>query len=123
MATSAIDRSATAKAGVRGVERFAWAVVGYNVLVILWGALVRATSSGAGCGNNWPLCNGQVIPISPTLHTIIEFTHRQMVTLSVLAMIALVIWAWRSTIKGMAARVFVTIAAILLVNEAFLGAL
>jgi cytochrome c oxidase assembly protein subunit 15 len=103
--------------------RFAWAVVGYNILVILWGALVRATGSGAGCGNHWPLCNGQVIPISPTLHTIIEFTHRQMVTGSVLAMIVLAIWVFRAAIKGAAARVFVVLSAVLLVNEAFLGAL
>jgi cytochrome c oxidase assembly protein subunit 15 len=103
--------------------RYAWFVVGYNILVILWGALVRATGSGAGCGNHWPLCNGVVVPIAPTLHTIIEFTHRQMVTLSVLTMIALVVWTWRATVKGMAARVFVVIAGILLLNEAFLGAL
>jgi heme a synthase len=107
----------------RGATKFAWFVVAYNVLVILWGALVRATGSGAGCGNHWPLCNGVVIPISPTLHTIIEFTHRQMVTVSVLTMIALVVWTWRATVKGMAARVFVTIAGLLLLNEAFLGAM
>ena len=106
-----------------GATKYAWFVVAYNVLVILWGALVRATGSGAGCGNHWPLCNGVVIPISPTLHTIIEFTHRQMVTLSVFTMIALIAWTWRATMKGMAARVFVVIAGLLLLNEAFLGAL
>ena len=60
----------------RLLPRFAWFAVFYNVLVILWGALVRASGSGAGCGNHWPLCNGQVIPVSPGFHTIIEFTHR-----------------------------------------------
>ena len=108
---------------LRGAYRFAWGVVGYNVLVVLWGALVRATGSGAGCGNHWPLCNGQVVPLSPTLHTLIEFTHRQMVTGSVLAMILLVTWAWRATAKGYAARAFAALSAVLLVNEAFLGAL
>jgi heme a synthase len=103
--------------------RFAWGVVGYNVLVILWGALVRATGSGAGCGNHWPLCNGQVIPISPTVHTIIEFVHRQMVTGSVIAMVALLVWTFRSSMKGQAARGFVVASAVLLANEAFLGAL
>ena len=49
----------------RNLARFAWFAVFYNVLVILWGALVRASGSGAGCGNHWPLCNGQVIPVSP----------------------------------------------------------
>ena len=120
MATSTLPIRSTPS---RGATRYAWFVVAYNVLVILWGALVRATGSGAGCGNHWPLCNGVVIPISPTLHTIIEFTHRQMVTLSVLTMIALVVWTWRATVKGMAARVFVTISGILLLNEAFLGAM
>jgi cytochrome c oxidase assembly protein subunit 15 len=120
MATTALpirtDRTSAA-------TRYAWFVVAYNILVILWGALVRATGSGAGCGNHWPLCNGVVVPVAPTLHTIIEFTHRQMVTLSVLTMIALVVWTWRATVKGMAARVFVAVAGILLLNEAFLGAL
>jgi cytochrome c oxidase assembly protein subunit 15 len=123
MATAAIDPGATAKAGVRGVERFAWAVVGYNVLVVLWGALVRATESGAGCGNNWPLCNGVAIPVSPTLHTIIEFTHRQMVTGDVLGVAALLVWTFRASIHGAAARVFVVASTVLLINEAFLGAL
>jgi cytochrome c oxidase assembly protein subunit 15 len=103
--------------------RYAWAVVGWNVFVALWGALVRATGSGAGCGNHWPLCNGQVIPISPTWHTVIEFVHRQTVTVSVLTLILMVAWTWRSTAKGMAARVFAVASTILLVNEAFLGAL
>ncbi len=109
--------------GIVGARRFAWGVVGYNVLVVLWGALVRATGSGAGCGNHWPLCNGVVVPVSPTWHTIIEFTHRQMVTGSVLAMVVLVTWTWRATLRGAAARVFAVVSALLLVNEAFLGAL
>ena len=108
---------------VRWAEKLAWAVIAYNVLVIVWGALVRATGSGAGCGNHWPLCNGQVVPLSPTLHTVIEFTHRMMVSGSVFAMIALVAFTWRGTLRGAAARVFVTLSAVLLLNEAFLGAL
>ncbi len=48
-------------------ERFttyAWTALGANLLVILWGAFVRATGSGAGCGSNWPTCNGEIIPPS-----------------------------------------------------------
>ncbi len=106
----------------RGAQRFAWFVVGYNIFVVLWGAIVRATGSGAGCGNHWPLCNGDVIPVNPTFHTIIEFIHRQTATVSVLTLAVLVAWTWRSTVKGMAARVFVVLSSILLINEAFLGA-
>ena len=42
--------------------KLAWAVVAVNLLVIVWGAYVRASFSGDGCGDHWPLCNGQVIP-------------------------------------------------------------
>src|SRR5690349_14995615 len=45
--------------------RFAWGVLGWNLLVILWGAYVRASGSGAGCGSHWPLCNGEVVPKAP----------------------------------------------------------
>jgi heme a synthase len=103
--------------------RFAWAAVFYNVLVILWGALVRASGSGAGCGNHWPLCNGQVIPVSPGLHTVIEFTHRMMTTGSVAVVLALLLWTLRGTVKGQAARGFAIAATALLFNEALLGAL
>jgi cytochrome c oxidase assembly protein subunit 15 len=107
----------------RALVRFAWAVVGYNVLVILWGALVRATGSGAGCGNHWPLCNGQVIPLSPRIDTIIEFTHRCMTGGSTFLVIGLLIWTFRGTIKGQAARTLAVGSMVLLLNEAFLGAL
>src|ERR1039457_3845426 len=107
----------------RNLARFAWFAVFYNVLVILWGALVRASGSGAGCGNRWPLCNGQVIPVSPEFHTIIEFTHRQMTVGSTLIVVALLVWTFRATVKGHAARWFAIASTILLMNEALLGAL
>ena len=107
----------------RALVRFGWAVVGYNVLVILWGALVRATGSGAGCGNHWPLCNGEVIPLSPRVDTIIEFTHRCMTGGSTFLVVGLLIWTFRGTVKGHAARAFAVASMLLLLNEAFLGAL
>jgi cytochrome c oxidase assembly protein subunit 15 len=105
------------------LARFAWFAVFYNVLVILWGALVRASGSGAGCGNHWPLCNGQVIPVSPSIHTIIEFTHRMMTGGSTFIVLALLVWTFRLTAKGHAARWFAIASTLLLLNEAFLGAM
>src|SRR3984893_16617991 len=102
---------------------YAWTVVAYNVLVILWGALVRATGSGAGCGNHWPLCNGQVIPLSPRVDTIIEFTHRCMTGGSTFLVLGLLVWTFRGAAKGQAARVLAMASMVLLLNEAFLGAL
>jgi heme A synthase len=57
-------------------QTYAWIVLACNVAVILWGAVVRATGSGAGCGEHWPLCNGVAVPQSPQVATIIEFVHR-----------------------------------------------
>ncbi|HUD55128.1 MAG TPA: COX15/CtaA family protein, partial [Terracidiphilus sp.] len=51
------------------LRRFSWAVLVYFIAVILWGALVRATGSGAGCGDHWPLCNGTVMQHSPRMDT------------------------------------------------------
>lgn len=56
--------------------RLAWLTAGITVFVVLWGAVVRATGSGAGCGNNWPTCNGDVLPLSGSAETAIEFVHR-----------------------------------------------
>lgn len=120
MATAAIT---TMKQAPKSLVRYAWGVVWYNVLVILWGALVRATKSGAGCGNHWPLCNGQVIPLSPRIDTIIEFTHRCMTGGSTFVVIGLLVWSFRATIRGQAARVMAVASMLLLLNEAFLGAL
>src|SRR5512146_1869905 len=80
--------------------KFSWGVLGYNVFVILFGAYVRATGSGAGCGAHWPLCNGVVIPHPQRIETIIEFTHRLTSGLTLVLVAALVIWAWRKYPKG-----------------------
>ncbi|NMC77887.1 MAG: hypothetical protein GYA59_00885, partial [Chloroflexi bacterium] len=67
----------------------------YNIAVILWGAFVRATGSGAGCGAHWPLCNGAVVPRAPQIETVIEFVHRISSGLTLPLVIVLVVWAWR----------------------------
>jgi cytochrome c oxidase assembly protein subunit 15 len=103
------------------LRRLAWTALGWNVLVILWGAVVRATHSGAGCGNNWPLCNGEVIPVSPRVDTIIEFTHRVMTGGATLLVLALLIGVLAGTVSGNRARVAAWVATLLLINEAFLG--
>jgi len=113
----------TVRRAPEALKRFAWFVVGYNVLVIIWGALVRATKSGAGCGNHWPLCNGQVVPLSPRVDTIIEFTHRMMTGGSIFVVLGLFVWIFRATAKGWAARTAIVASTVLLMNEAVLGAL
>ncbi len=73
-----------------------WAALAYNVLVILWGAYVRISGSGAGCGAHWPLCDGQVIPRSFTLERVVEFSHRGSSGVSGLLALAVVAWLLRA---------------------------
>ena len=102
--------------------RFAWAVLGWNFLVILWGAFVRATGSGAGCGSHWPLCNGEVIPPSPTVATMIELTHRLTSGLALAGVAALVWFARRLFPKGHAVRTWAWASLGFILVEALLGA-
>lgn len=76
-------------------SRFAWFLLAYTGVVALWGAFVRATGSGAGCGSHWPLCNGAVLPKSPQVETLIELTHRLTSGLYGFLVLGLVIWALR----------------------------
>ena len=84
----------------RTFERFAWAFVVYLVGVILFGAWVRITHSGAGCGNHWPTCNGTVLPLDPSVETAIEFTHRVTSGLCGVFGALLVAAAWRIYGRG-----------------------
>ncbi len=106
----------------RTVSRVAWGVLGYTVLVILWGAFVRASGSGAGCGDHWPLCNGDVIPTAPTLNTIVEFGHRVTSALAGFAAIALVVVAFRGTEKGSPVRKAAVASLVFMVTEGAIGA-
>jgi len=119
MATVAAVRVRSAS---RALGRFAWGVVGYNVLVILWGAIVRTSGSGAGCGDRWPLCNGDYFPHHPRLATVIEFAHRSTTAVCVFLIVALLIWTFRATGRGDRARGAVVASTVLLVTEALLGA-
>src|SRR6267378_1178980 len=87
------------------------------------GAYVRATGSGAGCGSHWPLCNGEFLPTTPQTQTVIEFTHRVTSGVSLVLVAILLIWCWRRTAKGNWPRYSAIAAAVLLFNEALLGAL
>ncbi len=106
----------------RPYTRFAWAVLGWNFLVILWGAFVRATGSGAGCGSHWPLCNGEVVPPSPSVQTMIEFTHRLTSGLALIGVLALVWFARRLWPRGHAVRRWAWASLGFIIIEALLGA-
>ena len=123
LASAAVEANPRAAAPrERRFAIFAWAVLAYNLAVVLWGAYVRATGSGAGCGNHWPLCDGPVTPQTPVGATVIEFTHRVTSGLDLMLVAALVVWAFRGYPKRHRVRLGATLSATFLVTEALLGA-
>jgi heme A synthase len=73
--------------------RYAWFVLAYNIVVILWGVFLRASLSGDGCGEHWLTCGGEVIPSAPQLKTQIEFFHRITSSLAGITVIVLLVAA------------------------------
>jgi heme A synthase len=97
-------KTSALKSSLPALARFAWSVLGYNLLVILWGAYVRATGSGAGCGAHWPSCDGQVIPRSLQNELAVEFVHRVTSGLTLVLIVALAAWALRAYPRGSRVR-------------------
>jgi heme A synthase len=104
------------------LARFAWFVLAWNVVVILWGAYVRATGSGAGCGAHWPLCNGEVVPRAPDAEMLVEFSHRLTSGLALIAVVLLAVWVWRTVAAGHPARRAAVASLVFIIVEALLGA-
>ena len=102
--------------------RYAWVVLVVNVVVIVLGALVRATGSGAGCGRSWPTCQGQLIPELDGA-TAIEFTHRAVSGIALILVFVLAILVWRATGKGHPARLGAALSAVAILGEALIGAM
>jgi cytochrome c oxidase assembly protein subunit 15 len=105
-----------------GLARLAWLVLGYNLAVILWGAFVRATGSGAGCGAHWPLCNGEVLPRAGALETLVEFTHRATSGVALLAVFWLAWRVFRAKPRGHPARAAAGASVLFILSEAAVGA-
>ncbi|MFQ5576263.1 MAG: COX15/CtaA family protein, partial [Anaerolineae bacterium] len=102
--------------------KYAWGTLVYNVAVVVWGAYVRATGSGAGCGKHWPSCQGAVIPRAPRIETLVEFSHRLSSGLALLAVIGLLVWAFRAHAGRHPARRGAVFSMVFMITEAAVGA-
>lgn len=102
--------------------KFAWFVLGLNVLVILGGAFVRATGFGAGCGSHWPTCNGQIVPLTGSLDTFVEFGHRLTSGLAFLLVLGLFVWAFRAYPRRHIVRFGALMSIVFMIVEALIGA-
>jgi heme A synthase len=102
--------------------KFVWVVLAVNLLVILWGAVVRATGSGAGCGDHWPLCNGHVVPPAAEVETFVELFHRATSGIALILVLIMLIAAFRTFPKGHLARRGAVLTAIFILIESLVGA-
>jgi heme A synthase len=119
----AANQLETSDAKTNRFALFAWVVTALTLAVILWGAFVRASRSGDGCGAHWPLCNGTVaLPRASETKTLVEFAHRATSGIDGLLMIALVVWAFRKFRRGHAVRRAATLTAVFFVTESLIGA-
>ncbi len=101
--------------------RFGWGVLAYNLAVILWGAFVRISGSGAGCGHHWPLCGDSLSPTFDTIAKVIEFLHRATSGIDLLLVGVLLFWAFRAFPAGHPARRGAGWTTVFLIIEALLG--
>ncbi len=103
-------------------HKLCWALVVYTVFVIIWGAWVRISHSGDGCGNHWPLCDGAFIPTDANHKTWTEYFHRVTSGLYGIFVFGLFIAALRIFPKKTAVRQAALVTLILTIIEALLGA-
>jgi heme A synthase len=106
----------------RQFSLFAWGVFGYSLLAILWGYFLRISESGDGCGTDWPLCHGAVVPATPHFSTFVEFTHRLSSGLVLLLVLAMAVWAFRAFPRGAAVRKAAGASLLFTVSESLFGA-
>lgn len=103
------------------LARFAWGTLAFNVVVIVMGAAVRATGSGAGCGPSWPTCHGQIMPPLEGA-TAVEFAHRAVSGIALALVFALFLWVRRRVPAPSQTRVTAAVALVAIVVEALIGA-
>ncbi len=103
------------------LRRLAWTGAVLALGLIVLGGVVRITGSGMGCGDHWPLCNGEWFP-PLDLPTMIEISHRWSAALVSMLVLAMTVVAWTRNRAASRLRVPATVALVLLVVQVLLGA-
>jgi cytochrome c oxidase assembly protein subunit 15 len=103
------------------LRKLALATTVMTVLLIAIGGLVRATGSGLGCGDDWPDCNGQLLPVLDARPVIIEWSHRAVAMVVGIMAALLVAHAFRTHRNEPVLRRLTATAFVLVVLQALLG--
>lgn len=102
---------------------FAWGVLAYSLVVIAWGYFLRISESGNGCGTDWPLCEGAIVPTAAEFPTWVELIHRMSSGVVLIAVLAMALWAFRVFPRAHAVRKAAAAAVVLTITESLFGAL
>lgn len=94
----------------------------YTFFVIVWGAFVRASGSGDGCGAHWPSCHGDYLLEAASTKTLIEYTHRASSGLFGIFVFILSMMTMFSTRFSKTAKIFAAGVLFFTIAEALIGA-
>lgn len=113
---------------MKTVRNLAYLSIVLAYIQIVFGAVVRITGSGMGCGDDWPRCLGRWLPDLGNAQTGIELSHRVLGALVGLSIVVLYLVAWRlkrqnepnsaPVFRGAQLSVFMVVAVGLLGREA-----
>ncbi|MDT5272282.1 MAG: heme a synthase [Acidobacteriota bacterium] len=117
-----VNKQSQPEGARRWFAAYGWFVSALTLAVILWGAFVRASKSGDGCGAHWPLCNGSVMPDASQTKTLVEFAHRATSGVAFLLVVGLCVWAFRAFKRGHAVRAAAAASGFFIVTESLIGA-
>jgi cytochrome c oxidase assembly protein subunit 15 len=76
-------------------RRLAWVTAVVVFAINLIGFIDAETGSALGCGPDWPLCHGAIVPVLGNLHVVIEFAHRSLVAVGALWAMGYYAAVWR----------------------------
>lgn len=107
--------------GDKGLKRLAVLATLVMFLVMIAGSLVTKTDSALGCGNDWPLCNGQWVP-EYTIESMIEYSHRFITGIAGIIVVAFSVWAWRRYKGNREVRALALFGLFFIVVESIMGA-
>ena len=79
---------------MRVLRRLGLTALALAYLQIVFGAIVRISGSGLGCGDHWPDCYGSFTPANRGLGLLIEISHRYGAAILSIAVVALALAAF-----------------------------
>jgi heme A synthase len=107
--------------GIKIFRRLAVVTAIFAYLQIALGGVVRVSGSGLGCPD-WPLCHGKPYPPA-NVHSIIEYSHRAVGSVTGVLIIATVVLAWLVWRERRPAVAWLATASLIgVVGEGLLGA-